>query len=124
LAIRNAKKHEEVSMSTLLQQRQQPITAPRLRDPVAAQNAAPRASARHQPAAIGPIRPVGAPLTRWRVISGAIVASLREWRRRRVARRELVQLDERILRDIGIDPSIVDYEMRQSFRQPLRDWER
>jgi uncharacterized protein YjiS (DUF1127 family) len=41
-----------------------------------------------------------------------------------VARRELAQLDERVLRDIGIDPSIVDYEMRQSFRQPLRDWER
>ena len=111
-------------MSTLLQERQQPITAPRLRDPVAAPSAAPRASARHQPAATGAIRPVGAPLTRWHVISGAIVTSLREWRRRRVARRELVQLDERILRDIGIDPSIVDYEMRQSFRQPLRDWQR
>ena len=105
-------------MSTLLQERQQPIPAPMLRDPVVGQSAAPRASARHQPAATGPIRPVGAPLTRWRVIA----ARLREWRRRRVARRELAQLDERILRDIGIDPGTVNYEMRQSFWQPLRDW--
>jgi uncharacterized protein YjiS (DUF1127 family) len=111
-------------MSTLLQERQQPITAPRLRDPVAIQSAAPRASARHQPAATVPIRPVGAPLTRWRVISGSIVASLRKWRRRSVARRELAHLDERILRDIGIDPGTVNYEMRQSFWRPLRDWGR
>jgi len=107
-------------MSTLLQQRQQPIPAPMLRDPVAGQSAAPRASARHQPAATGSLRPVGASLTRW----GAIVASLREWRRRSVARRELAYLDARILRDIGIDPGIVDYEMRQSFWRPLRDWPR
>ncbi len=46
-------------MSTLLQERQQPIMAPRYRDPVAAQGVAPRASARHQPAATVPIRPVG-----------------------------------------------------------------
>ena len=107
-------------MSTLLQERQQPITAPRLRDAVAGQIAAPRTLATHQPAAAVPIRAVGAPRTRW----GAIVASLREWRRRSVARRELAYLDARILRDIGIDPGTVDYEMRQSFRQPLRDWER
>jgi uncharacterized protein YjiS (DUF1127 family) len=107
-------------MSTLLQERQQPITAPRRRDPVAGQVAAPRASAAHQLAAHAPICPVGAPPTRW----GAIVATLREWRRRRVARRELAHLDERILRDIGIDPGTVNYELRQSFRQPLRDWQR
>lgn len=107
-------------MSTLLQERQQPITVPRFRDPVAAQSPAPPASARHQPPATGPIRPVGAPHTRW----GAIVASLREWRRRSVARRELAQLDERILRDIGIDPGTVNYEMQQSFWRPLRDWQR
>ena len=103
-----------------MQERQQPITAPRLRDPVAEQIAAPRALATHQPAATVPIRPVPAPRTRW----GALVASFREWRRRSVARRELAYLDERILRDIGIDPGTVDYEMRQSFRQPLRDWQR
>jgi uncharacterized protein YjiS (DUF1127 family) len=84
-------------MSTLLQECQQPITAPRLRDRVALQRATPL---------------------------GSIVATLREWRRRMVARRELANFDERILRDIGIDPGIVDYEMRQSFWRPLRDWPR
>jgi uncharacterized protein YjiS (DUF1127 family) len=108
-------------MSTLLQERQQPITAPRLRDRVA-QRATPRASARHKAAAAVPNRPVEAPRARWRVILGSIVAMLREWRRRSMARRELANFDERILRDIGIDPSIVDYEMRQSFWRPLRDW--
>ncbi len=48
-------------MSTLLQERQQPITAPRLRDRVAAQHATPRASARHQPAATVANCPVDAP---------------------------------------------------------------
>lgn len=98
-------------MSTLLQERQQPITAPGLRDGVAAEGATSRASARHQ-----------APRARRRVILGLIVATLREWRRRSVARRELANFDGRMLRDIGIDPSIVDYEMRQSFWRPLRDW--
>jgi uncharacterized protein YjiS (DUF1127 family) len=105
-------------MSTLLEERQQPIRAPRLRDRVAAQ----RASARRQPAATAPNCPVEAPCARWRVILGSIVATLREWRRRSVARRELANFDERMLRDIGIDPSIVDYEMRQSFWRPVRDW--
>jgi uncharacterized protein YjiS (DUF1127 family) len=49
---------------------------------------------------------------------------LRAWRRRRVARRELTRLDERILRDIGIDPGTVNYEMQQPFWRPLRDWQR
>jgi uncharacterized protein YjiS (DUF1127 family) len=106
-------------MSTLLQERQQRITAPRLRDPIAGQIAAPLTSARHRPAATVPICPVRAPQTRW----GAIAASLREWRRHRVARRELAHLDERILRDIGIDPGTVSYEMQQSFWRPLRDWQ-
>jgi uncharacterized protein YjiS (DUF1127 family) len=109
-------------MSTLLQERQQPITAPRLRDRVAAQRATPRESARHEPEAAVPNRPVEAPRARWRVILGSIVATLREWRRRSMARRELANFDERMLRDIGIDPSIVAYEMYQSFWRPLRDW--
>lgn len=109
-------------MSTLLQQRQQPITAPTLRDRIAAQHATPRASARHEPAAPVPNCPAKEPRARWRVILGSIVATLREWRSRSVARRELANFDEQILRDIGIDPSIVDYEMRQSFWRPLRDW--
>jgi len=109
-------------MSTLLQERQQLITAPKLRDRVAAQRAIPRASAGHEPTAPVPNCPAKAPSARWRVILGSIVATLREWRRRSVARRELANFDEQILRDIGIDPSIVDYEMRQSFWRPLRDW--
>ena len=109
-------------MSTLLQEHQQPITAPRPRDRVAAQRATPLASARHQPAATVPSCPVEAPRARWRVILGSIVATLREWRRRSVARRELANFDARMLRDIGVDPSMVDYEMHQSFWRPLRDW--
>jgi uncharacterized protein YjiS (DUF1127 family) len=109
-------------MSTLLQERQQPIAAPRLRDRGPAQPATPRASARHQPAATVANCPVEAPRARWRVILGSIVATLREWRRRSVARRELAIFDERMLRDIGVDPGMVDYEMRQSFWRPLRDW--
>jgi uncharacterized protein YjiS (DUF1127 family) len=66
--------------------------------------------------------PVEAPHARWRVILGSIVAMLREWRRRSVARRELANFDAQILRDIGVDPGTVDYEMRQSFWRPLRDW--
>jgi len=109
-------------MSTLLQERQQPATAPGLHDQVAAQPATPRASARHQPAATVPDCPLEAPRAHWRMMLGSIVAMLREWRRRRVARRELAIFDGRMLRDIGIDPGTVDYEMRQSFWRPLRDW--
>ncbi len=109
-------------MSTLLQERQQPITAPRLRDRVAAQGATPRASARQQPAATVPNCPVEAPRANWRVILGSIVATLREWRRRSVNRSQLASLDERTLRDIGVDPSMVDYEMYQWFWRPPRDW--
>jgi len=109
-------------MSTLLQERQQPITAPRLRDRVAAQHATPRASARHQPAATVPNCPAEAPRARWRVILGSIVATLGEWRRRSVNRSELARLDERTLRDIGIDPGVVGYEMCQPFWRSPRDW--
>jgi uncharacterized protein YjiS (DUF1127 family) len=109
-------------MATLLQERQQPITAPRFRDRVAVQRATPLASASHQPLATIPNGPVGATRARWRVIPGLIVATLREWRRRSVARRELANFDARMLRDIGVDPGIVDYEMRQSFWRPIRDW--
>jgi len=109
-------------MSTLLQERQQPITAPRLRDRVAAQHATPRASAGHEAAAAAPCRPVVAPRGSWSLILGSIVATLREWRRRSVNRSELARLDERTLRDIGIDPGVVDYEMYQPFWRSPRDW--
>ena len=107
-------------MSTLLQERHQPITAPKLRDRVPAQRVTPRGSARHEAAAAVPNRE--APRGRWRLILGSIVAMLREWRRRSVNRSELARLDERTLRDIGLDPGVVDYEMYQSFWRSPRDW--
>jgi uncharacterized protein YjiS (DUF1127 family) len=106
-------------MSTLLQERQQPITASGFRDRVAAQHATPRASAT---AAEVPSRSVAAPRGRWSLILGSVVATLREWHRRRVGRHELASLDKRTLRDIGLDPGVVDYEVRQSFWRPPRDW--
>jgi uncharacterized protein YjiS (DUF1127 family) len=109
-------------MSTLLQTRQQPITALKLRDRVPAQRVTPWASAGHEPAAAVPNRPVEAPRGRWRLILGSIVATLREWRRRSVDRSELARLDKRTLRDIGLDPGVVDYEVSQSFWRPPRDW--
>ena len=109
-------------MSTLLSERRQPITAPKLRDRGPAQRATP-ASARHEPAAAVACRPVvAAPRASWSLILGVIVATLREWRRRRVARYELASLDERTLRDIGLDPGVVDYEVGRSFWRPPRDW--
>jgi uncharacterized protein YjiS (DUF1127 family) len=107
-------------MSTLLQERHQPITAPKPRDQVPAQRVP--GSARHEAAAAVPNRPVEAPRGRWRLILDSIVATLREWRRRSVSRSQLARLDERTLRDIGIDPGVVDYEIYQSFWRPLRDW--
>ena len=107
-------------MSTLLSERRQPIIAPRLRDRGPAQRATP-ASARHEPAV--PCRPVvAAPRASWSLILGLIVATLREWRRRSVERRELAGLDRRILHDIALEPGVVDYEMHQPFWRPLRAW--
>ena len=105
-------------MSTLLSERRQPITAPK-QDRGPAQRATPRASAT---AAVDPSRPVVAPRASWSLILGLIVATLREWRRRRVGRHELASLDERTLRDIGLDPGVVDYEASRSFWRPPRDW--
>jgi uncharacterized protein YjiS (DUF1127 family) len=109
-------------MSTLLQKRHQPITALKLRDRAPAQFVTLRASARHEPAAAVPNRPVEAPRGRWRLILGSIFATLREWRRRSIDRSQLARLDERTLRDIGLDPGVVDYETYQSFWRPSRDW--
>jgi uncharacterized protein YjiS (DUF1127 family) len=114
-------------MSAILQERHQPITAPKFRDRGPAQPATPGSqlaippvSARH--AAAVPARPVVTPRANWSLILDSIVATLREWRRRRVARYELASLDERTLRDIGLDPGTVDYEVRQSFWRSPRDW--
>jgi uncharacterized protein YjiS (DUF1127 family) len=109
-------------MSTLLQTRHQPITAPKLRDRAPAQFVTPRASARHEPAAAVADRPVEAPPAGWRLIPGSIVATLREWRRRSIERGELARLDERTLRDIGLDRGVVDYETYQAFWRPPRNW--
>jgi uncharacterized protein YjiS (DUF1127 family) len=107
-------------MSTLLREHHPPVTTPKLRDRVAAPFATPLASARHEPAAALADRPVEAP-ARWRLMLGFLVAMLREWRHRTVARRELASLDARSLRDIGLEPGDVDYELCQSFWRPLRD---
>ena len=50
------------------------------------------------------------------------IATLLEWHHRRVVRRELGNLDARMLRDVGLDAGTVDYEMRQWFWQPTRNW--
>lgn len=109
-------------MSTLLSERRQPVTAPQFRDRGPGQRATPLISTRHEPAAAVPGRPVVAPRAGRTPILGLIVATLREWRRRRMGRRELASLDARTLRDIGLDPGVVYYEVHQSFWRPPRDW--
>lgn len=107
-------------MSTLLSEHRQPITAPRLRLP--AQRSTPPTSARHEPAATAPSHPVVASTASWSLILNLIVATLREWRRRRAERHELARLDARMLRDVGLDPGTVYYEASQSFWRAPRDW--
>ncbi len=51
-----------------------------------------------------------------------IAARLRVWRERRAARNELTRIDARSLRDVGIAPELVDYEIAQPFWRDLRDW--
>jgi uncharacterized protein YjiS (DUF1127 family) len=109
-------------MSTLLSERRQPIIAPKLLDRVPAQLLTPRTSARHEPAAAVSSHPVAASPASWSQILDLFVATLREWRRRRAERRELASLDERMIRDIGLDPGAVYYEASQSFWRTPRDW--
>ena len=97
-------------MSTLVSGRSQPITAPNLRDRPPAQRAIPRTPATYTPTAAAPSLPQVVP--RASLIFG-FIATLLEWHRRRVARRELGNLDARMLRDVGLDAGTVDYEMRQ-----------
>ncbi|SDN99284.1 DUF1127 domain-containing protein [Afipia sp. GAS231] len=108
-------------MSTLLSEHRQPITAPKLRDRAPMQGSALRTSTRHEPVA-AVSGPVVAPRAGWSQVLDVIVATLREWRRRRAGRCELASLDARTLRDIGLDPGVVDYEAHQLFWRPLRDW--
>jgi uncharacterized protein YjiS (DUF1127 family) len=109
-------------MSTLLSERRQPISALKLLDRIPTPRSTPRTSARHERAAELPRHPIVAPRASWSLILGLIVATVREWRRRGVARRELASLDERMIRDIGLDRGTVDYEVSQSFWRPSRDW--
>ena len=109
-------------MSTLVSERRQPIIAPKLLDRVPAHRAAPRTSATQQPAAVVPAHPVVTPRGSWSLILDLIAATLREWRHRSGARRELASLDERMLRDVGLDPGTVYYEASRSFWQTPRDW--
>jgi uncharacterized protein YjiS (DUF1127 family) len=51
-----------------------------------------------------------------------IAGTLRVWRERRAARRELARIDARSLRDVGIAPEQVEYEIAQPFWRDLRDW--
>ena len=60
--------------------------------------------------------------TQWhaspRRLSGSlrgVGATLREWRRRKNGRLELARLDERMLRNIGLTRSDVDYESNKPF---------
>jgi len=109
----------------LLSERRQPILTPKFLDLVPAQGPTPRPSARPGPAAAVPCRAVVVvpPRASWRLILDVIVATLREWRRRRMERRELASLDARMLRDVGLDPGTVYYEASQSFWRPSRDWQ-
>ena len=109
-------------MSTLLSERRQPVIAPQLLDRIPAQRQAPRTSARPEPAAATPSHPVVTPRAGSRQVLGLIIATLREWRRRRVERGDLAGLDERTLRDIGLDPGTVYYEASQSFWRTPRNW--
>jgi uncharacterized protein YjiS (DUF1127 family) len=68
------------------------------------------------------LAPVLARRSGWSLPLGLIVATLREWHRRRVGRRELAKCDKRTLRDLCIDPGVVNHEASQPFWRPLRDW--
>lgn len=52
----------------------------------------------------------------------ALAVMWRLWGERRAARRALAMLDTRTLRDIGIAPELVDYELSRWSWQPLLDW--
>ena len=47
---------------------------------------------------------------------------LKIWLERIRARRALALMDERSLRDLGISPAFVDFELRKPFWKELADW--
>ena len=68
--------------------------------------------------AIGDVTPDGA----WRRCLRISLLTVRIWRERHRARKQLASVDARSLRDLGIDPVLVDYELTQPCWRPLRDW--
>jgi uncharacterized protein YjiS (DUF1127 family) len=60
----------------------------------------------------------------WRRFCHAVVAQLAQWQAHRRARRDLARLDARSLRDLGVAPEDIVYELSQPFWRPLRDWRR
>ena len=82
------------------------------------------ASAASDPRGTGMATNVSSPAARstWPDAFRTILAVLRTWHARQRARRELAAIDAHTLRDIGIAPELVDYELSQPFWRPLRDW--
>ncbi len=56
-----------------------------------------------------------------KILSGieVIVQTIKAWHQREKARRELAQLSERDLKDIGLSSLMVGYEVQQPFWRPL-----
>jgi len=80
-------------------------------------------SIEHRQSALAfPRLPQGVSGAGWRILLDTSIALLREWRRRSVERDELARLDERMLHDIGISASDVDYEVRKPFWRSSRNW--
>jgi len=51
---------------------------------------------------------------RWRALAGR----LREWRLRIRTRRQILQLDARTIRDLGLSPSQIRFEAEKPFWRP------
>lgn len=48
-------------------------------------------------------------------LSPSLIGRIATWRARSTGRRELLAMDERMLRDIGVSPSVVYAEARKPF---------
>jgi uncharacterized protein YjiS (DUF1127 family) len=61
---------------------------------------------------------------RLRFLRETFGTAMRTWSQRRRARNEFHLIDARSLREIGIAPCALDYDLRQPFWRPLRDLRR